>query len=189
MWEIHLCKQILLYPFWLYKYFLRSDSCLVLYLYCLCQFRTKQVSLRLSLGIFFFSACIFGVLIVLTQVPICGVVSCLNVSNVTLSRLRLGLADGVSSIWGQITGTQLGNISSGCSVHWWSLQNWETLKMSHFINQTKNTLFGFTFWMPYQSTPQISLQKLNIKDMLHSQWGVWVWIESAWNVFTTSPNL
>ena len=84
-------QQILLSLFWLYKYFLRSDSCLVLYLYCLCQFRTKQVSLRLSLGIFFFSACIFGVLIVLTQVPICGVVSCLNVSNVTLSRLRLGL--------------------------------------------------------------------------------------------------
>ena len=136
------------YVFIYFHLFLRSNCCLVLFLYCLCQFRTKQVSPSLSLGIFFFSACIFWVLIVLTRVPICGVVSCLNVSNVTLSRLRLRRADGVSSIWGQITGTQLGNISSGCSVHWWWLQNWEVLKMSHSIrlfsdNKIKPNIFFF----------------------------------------------
>ena len=148
MWEGTALQKIFLSLFTFYKYFLRSNCCLVLFLYCLCQFRTKQVSPSLSLGIFFFSACIFWVLIVLTRVPICGVVSCLNVSNVTLSRLRLRRADGVSSIWGQITGTQLGNISSGCSVHWWWLQNWEVLKMSRSIrlfsdNKIKPNKFFF----------------------------------------------
>ena len=137
MWEVHLCNK---YFYICFDFTNISWEVTVawfcIFIVCVNLEQNRSLSLRLSLGIFFFSACIFGVLIVLTQVPICGVVSCLNVSNVTLSRLRLGLADGVSSIWGQITGTQLGNISSGCSVHWWWLQNWETLKMSHSIHQT-----------------------------------------------------
>lgn len=160
LWEIHLCNK---YFYICFDFTNISWEVTVawfcIFIVCVNLEQNRSLSLRLSLGIFFFSACIFGVLIVLTQVPICGVVSCLNVSNVTLSRLRLGLADGVSSIWGQITGTQLGNISSGCSVHWWWLQNWETLKMSHSIHQT---FFWqrkkYTFWMPALNTTKFSAE-------------------------------
>lgn len=121
--------------------------------FIVCVNLEQNRSLRLSLDIFFFSACIFWVLIVLTQVPICGAVSCLNVSNVTLSRLRLRRADGVSSIWGQITGTQLGNISSGCSVFSSLMMIAElrsVLKMSRSIRLFSDIQIKtkYTFWMP-----------------------------------------